>query len=219
MTPPSSSNTTINEPPNEIDDAEPSMNASRPMRVFVGVRIASAIASELTRLARDLEQFPVRLVAMGDVHLTLVPPWNESSILEATDKIGSVAGGFCGFTLGFRHLGYGPNPERPRLLWAECDATSELTALRAALLQACGKTEERAFRPHVTVARLRESGRMIAMRCPIDREISFTQQVDSIELFRSPPSGGVGYQILASLPLGAGPASRNSPTNGFAVQT
>jgi 2'-5' RNA ligase len=117
------------------------------MRVFVGVRIASAIASELTRLARDLEQFPVRLVAMGDVHLTLVPPWNESSILEATDKIGSVAGGFCGFTLGFRHLGYGPNPERPRLLWAQCDATSDLTALRAALLQACGRTEERAFSP------------------------------------------------------------------------
>jgi len=32
--------------------------------------------------------------------------------------------------------------------------------------------------------------------------LSFTQQVESVELFRSPPPGASGYQILASLRLG-----------------
>lgn len=44
----------------------------------------------------------------------------------------------------------------------------------------------------------------IALRCPINRKLSLTQQVGSVELFRSPPPGVVGYEVLASLPLGAG---------------
>ena len=203
MAPRSRSNATIDESSNEIDAAVASRNAGRPMRVFVGVKVAPAIACELARLARDLEQFSVRLVATGDIHLTLVPPWNEASICDATEKIRRTVDRFCGFTLTLRHLGFGPNSERPRLLWAECAATSELATLRAALLQACGKTDERPFRPHVTLARLRENGYAIAFRCPINREISFTQQVDSVELFGSPPPGGVGYEILASLRFGA----------------
>jgi hypothetical protein len=54
----------------------------------------------------------------------------------------------------------------------------------------------------VTLARIRGNGSAIARRQPIDQELSFTQQVGSIELFQSPPPGGSGYKILASLRLG-----------------
>ena len=104
MGPHSFSNMTINGPSNEIEAAKPSMIAPRPMRVFVGVKVASTIASELAHLARDLEQFSVRLVAIGDVHLTLVPPWNEPLIPEAIDKMRSAAARFRSFALGFRRL-------------------------------------------------------------------------------------------------------------------
>ena len=50
--------------------------------------------------------------------------------------------------------------------------------LRVALLYACGQSDERPFRPHVTLARLRGNGAAIARRHPIDRELSFTQQVE-----------------------------------------
>ena len=167
-------------PPNEIDAERTSGNIVpiAQMRVFVGVKIAPEIASQLARLARELEQAPVKLVAAADIHLTLVPPWNETSISEAVEKLRVTVGRFSEFALTFQHLSYGPQPKRPRLLWVECAASNEITTLRVALLYACGQSDERPFRPHVTLARLRGNGAAIARRHPIDRELSFTQQVE-----------------------------------------
>jgi RNA 2',3'-cyclic 3'-phosphodiesterase len=199
----------IDMPPNEIDAARTNGNVIpiAQMRVFVGVKIAPEIASQLALLARELEQAPVKLVAAADIHLTLVPPWNETSISEAIEKLRVTVGRFSEFALTFQHLGYGPQAKRPRLLWVECEASNEITTLQNALLYAYGQSDERPFRPHVTLARLRGNGAAIARRHPIGRELSFTQQVDSVELFRSPPPGATGYQILASLRLADSPLS------------
>jgi 2'-5' RNA ligase len=114
---------------------------------------------------------------------------------------------FAPFSLKFQHLGYGPQPERPRLLWAVCTATDEIAALRLALMQAFGQTDARPFRPHVTVARIRAAEHDFARRHPIDRCLDFVQLVRTIELFRSPPPGATGYHILASIDLDSPRAS------------
>lgn len=182
-------------------DAETAL-AAPPARVFVGLKITPEIASQLAQLAAALEQPSVRPVVPTDIHLTLVPPWNETSISDAIEKLGRIAGTFGAFQLIFQHAGYGPQPRRPRLLWAGCAATDEIAALRAALLQVYGQTDERPFQPHVTLARIRGDGAAIARKHPIDRPLSLSQCVESIELFQSPPAGGSGYRILASLRLG-----------------
>jgi 2'-5' RNA ligase len=91
-------------------------------------------------------------------------------------------------------------------LWAECAANEELTALHAALLHAFGQSDERPFRPHVTVARIRGNGAAVARKQPIDRELTFSQPVATVELMQSPPPGEVGYRVLASLRLGGNSA-------------
>jgi 2'-5' RNA ligase len=174
-----------------------------PVRIFVGLKIAPEIAAELARIAAGLEKLPVRLVAPPDIHLTLVPPWEEDSASEAIEKLRLVAGRFAAFSLTIQHVGYGPELRWPRLLWADCAATDELQALQTALLDAYGQTDTRPFRPHVTLARIRGNGRIVARKCPIDEELSLTQQVESVELFQSPPRGEIGYRVLASVLLRA----------------
>jgi 2'-5' RNA ligase len=88
------------------------------------------------------------------------------------------------------------------LLWAECAVNDQLAALQGASLEAYGQRNERPFRPHVTLARIRGNGSTIARRCPIHRDLSLTQQIESVELFKSPPPGSRGYKVLASLRLG-----------------
>jgi 2'-5' RNA ligase len=177
------------------------------VRVFVGLKIAPAIAGELARLAGALQGPAIRHIAVPDVHLTLVPPWTEASVPQAIEKLRDAAVGIAPFRLAFRRLGYGPQSKRPRLLWAECATTDAIDSAHAALLQAYGQPDERRpFRPHVTLARIRGNGAAIARRRPIDQELSLTQQIDSIELFQSPPQAAHGYQILASIPLGQRPA-------------
>lgn len=175
----------------------------RPERIFVALRIAPEIAQELSRYGNGLEQFSVRPVPTADIHLTLVPPWNEVSIADAVTKLRRETETCGAFTLAFRHIGYGPEPRRPRFLWAECVASNELAELRAALLRACGQVDERSFRPHVTLARLRDKGRAIARKHPVDQDLAFTQQVNTVALMQSPVPGESGYKVLVSLPLGA----------------
>jgi 2'-5' RNA ligase len=172
-------------------------------RVFVALKIVSDLARELAGLSAGLQGLAVRRVAAADIHLTLVPPWSEPAIADAVVKLGRVAETHAPFELAFWHIGYGPEPRRPRFLWAECTANSELAELRATLLAAFGQTDERPFRPHVTLARIRGNGAAIARKHPIDRDLALSQRIVSVELMRSPPAGSRGYTVLASLPLGA----------------
>jgi len=141
----------------------------------------------------------------SDIHLTLVPPWNEVSIPDAVEKLGRVVDRFGALTVEFRRIGYGAEPRRPRYLWAECAAGQDIAELRAAPLLTFGQTDERPFRPHVTLARLRGNGAVIARKYPIDQDLVRTQRVESVELMQSPPPGESGYKVLASLPFGANP--------------
>ena len=61
--------------------------AAQPTRLFVGVKIATDIAEELAKLVQPLEGLPVRLIPAADLHLTLVPPWNEADISAAIEKL------------------------------------------------------------------------------------------------------------------------------------
>jgi 2'-5' RNA ligase len=69
------------------------------------------------------------------------------------------------------------------------------------LLVAFGQTEERPFRPHVTLARLQGNGRAIADQHPFSQTLSLTQRVQAVELLKSPAKGKKGYEVLVSVPL------------------
>ena len=191
--------------PDEIDSSAAISGRPHPTRVFVALKIAPEIAHLLAQIARELERFPVRLIAPADIHLTLVPPWSEASIPNAIEKLRRVVDRSGDFTLEFGRVGYGPEPRRPRFLWAECAAGSDMAKLRAMLLLAFEQTDERPFRPHVTLVRIRGNGASIARKYPIDRDLVLTQHVGSVELMQSPPPGARGYKVLASMRLGTGP--------------
>lgn len=193
--------------PAEAAEASPGPAASperkpRPPRVFVGLGMSPGVAQKLAELVEPLKDGSIRLVPPADIHLTLVPPWNESDISDAAGKLRKLVSGFGQFLLAFEHLRYGPTRREPRLLWAECAASNELVALRTALLAAYRQCDdERPFRPHVTLARIAKDARAMARKNPLDQTLSLTQLVTSVQLYQSPPRGPGGYQILASLPL------------------
>jgi 2'-5' RNA ligase len=193
------------EPPDKSDGVPQAATRVRPARIFVALRIAPAVALALARYSRGLEQFSVRAVAPDDIHLTLVPPWNEASIPRAVEKLRHAAGQSLAFTLVLRHIGYGLDRRRPRFLWADCAASEELANLRMALLHVFQQEDARPFRPHVTLARLRDKGRLVARKHPLDQDIALTQRIETVELMQSPPPGHHGYKVLASPMLGENP--------------
>lgn len=187
----------------ESNDSAPDLSSGETpsVRVFVALKIHEAIARDLAAVARELNDPAARPVAVADIHLTLVPPWAEQAPARAIETLASVAGRFAPFPLAIEHVGYGPDRREPRLLWADCAGTDELAALRTALLAAFGRNDDRPFRPHITLVRIRGNGRAVAKRHPLDRRLALTQQINSVELFQSPAPGARGYKMLASAVL------------------
>jgi 2'-5' RNA ligase len=177
------------------------MNDQRPLRVFVGIKLSPEIAEPLAQLALPLERFAARLVQASNLHVTLVPPWNEDHLPETVEKLRQAVQDFPGFSLAFERIRYGPDPRRPRMLWAVCHAGAEISELKTLLLQVFQRTEQRPFLPHVTLARIPKYGTAVARKNPLDRELAFIQRVDAVQLFRSPEPGSVGYEVLASATL------------------
>jgi len=175
----------------------------KPHRVFVGIKIVPELAQILAGMAKQLGNEGVRLVPDHDIHLTLVPPWNENDVVGASEKLRHAIFGFGCLSLTFENLRYGPTARHPHLLWVECTVSSELSGLRTALLTSFGQVDPRPFRPHITLARIPRGGRIIARKHPLGQSPSLTQHVTSVELFQSPPKGGSGDQVLASLALGS----------------
>lgn len=169
-------------------------------RIFVGIKVEPELARQLALLAKH-EHVPFRYVPADDIHLTLVPPWNEASVPDAVAKLRRVVEGLGRFSLTFERLCYGPQAHRPRLLWVECTPSAEISALQNALLSAFGQTNERPFRPHVTLARIERNSGAVPKENPIDQALWLNQRVESVELFQSPPPGERGYQVVASVPL------------------
>ena len=172
-------------------------------RVFVGLKIAPAVARVLAQRARRVERVPSRFVPCEDIHLTLLPPWNEDSIPEVIEKLRATSSRLAPFPLTFTRLSYWPNHRRPRLLCAECTSTDELTALQSALLNVFGQTNDRPFQPHVTLARMQRGTKAASAKSELDQDIALGHSVDTVELFQSPKPPAKGYSILASIPLAA----------------
>ena len=130
------------------------------MRVFVALDIPEEVRAAIGALIEKLRPTSkiARWVRIEGVHVTLkfigeVPPEKIEPIKASLSKIP-----FPKFIqLKFRGVGFFPNERRPRVLWAGIEAGEELGALAAAVetsLEPLGiAKEQRAFSPHLTLAR------------------------------------------------------------------
>jgi 2'-5' RNA ligase len=138
------------------------------MRLFAALPIAEPARGEIAKLLVRLRAlgWPLRLVHDHGLHLTMkffgeVPPGRLEVIQEAVR--GAVPGtGELPLQLG--GVGAFPSGDRPRIIWVGLDAPPALELLQDRLerrAEAIGFPPEGSpFRPHVTLARVREGHRL-----------------------------------------------------------
>jgi RNA 2',3'-cyclic 3'-phosphodiesterase len=152
------------------------------VRLFVALEISPAVRDHLAALMNELRALESksspkkpRWVRAENLHVTLkfighIEPGRLAGIRAHLAKVRSEAP----LDLCFRGLGLFPSTERPRVLWAGIAASENLTSLAgdvAATLATLGiPAEERAFIPHLTLARCEPSGISAGLRAALDRE-------------------------------------------------
>jgi 2'-5' RNA ligase len=184
------------------------------MRLFVALEVNEAVRAGCAALQAELQKTDrkVSWPPPGNLHVTVkfLGEVGEPTAGEVERALGEAAATATGFTLSFRGAGAFPGLSRPRVLVVEAESVPP------ALARLHGEIEERmwglgfarerrAFRPHLTLGRVR--GRGPGRPWPELAELADAPvgetRVDELALVCSTltPQGAV-YDVVARAPLG-----------------
>jgi RNA 2',3'-cyclic 3'-phosphodiesterase len=189
------------------------------VRLFVALEIPSAVREHFAALINELRALESkssakkpRWVRPENLHVTLkfigrIEPARLDPIRATLAEVRSEAP----IDLRFRGLGFFPNARRPRVLWAGTAASQNLSSLardiHASLAKLGIPAEERAFTPHLTLARCEPSGISAALSTAVERDSTRdfgqlrTKQFHLIESKLKP--SGAEYTTLQSFVFAA----------------
>lgn len=179
-------------------------------RLFIAIPVTadvSPVIADLAELGR-----PIRTVRPDHLHLTLrfLGDTDESLVPQLEEALIETAATESPFDISFQGLGAFPKPARPSVVWAgirPAEPCMRLEKTLTTLLAPLGfEPEGRAYRPHLTLARVKGRARAgLAEFLSGHSEAEFaTMRVPEISLFESTlTSAGAIYAKLASAPLGA----------------
>jgi 2'-5' RNA ligase len=191
-------------------DSESMGQRARTRRIFVAVEIPPGLRESVARLPRTLAT--ARWMNPQQLHITLLfigstQQEPQEAIERALSRIVSPA-----FTLKLAEFGAFPDVTAgrvPRVLWIQPGRSSALTALQSqvatAVRTATGVETQRAFSPHVTLARFRRPPTEAELAKWLDDAREFESdsfEVNRFHLYDSDltPNGAV-HTILATYPL------------------
>src|SRR6267143_2484533 len=175
------------------------------MRVFIAVDLPNELRKELAELERQLKPLTdtVKWVAPESIHITL-KFIGEVPDKQAEDIDAALTGlTWKPFTVTVRGVGFFPGNRSPRVFWAGMEAPTmqKLAEELDSRMERSGfEKEKRAFRPHITLARARDSridSSLVAAASKYAEHQFGSFTVDRIFLFKSilKPTGAV-YERL-----------------------
>jgi len=187
------------------------------VRLFVALEIPDTVRDNLAAQIKEMLDLSTKVVDKRprwvrpeNLHVTLkfigeVSPAKLDSIRSALSAIRSDAP----VDLKFHGLGFFPNENYPRVLWAGLDATTNLTTLAGDIdgaLESQGVARERrAFTPHLTLARIEPPGLHERLRAVIQdnraREFGSFQTREFYLIESKLKPSGAEYTTLASFPF------------------
>jgi 2'-5' RNA ligase len=185
------------------------------MNLFVAIAPSPEVTERVRAFVDTLHpRAPLRWSAPADLHVTthFIGEWplDKAGVLEEALR-GMPA--HAPFSLALRGVGWFPDARAPRVFWAGTDAPPALHALAASTARALASVgvplEERAYSPHLTLARVPPQTKLDALREAISAPDALdfgAWTVDRFALYGTAPRGVVPhYQELASFRLAASP--------------
>jgi 2'-5' RNA ligase len=175
------------------------------VRCFVALGLedgpAAALAGWLEQVRQDVAELTV--TPTENLHLTLafLGKLDEAAVAAAGIAVRLAAAASGEFEVGWSEGGVFPSRSRPRVLWLGVDGGEPLLRAHRALAEALAgaglPVEERTFRPHLTLARVRRG------------EISRQRYAEIVGRLATLPAVGPSRavsMILYESRLGGGPA-------------
>jgi 2'-5' RNA ligase len=188
------------------------------IRAFAAIHLPEELLANIralqARLQSDFPKDAVRWTAPEQLHLTLKFLGNipRRSLGQLKAELARICQGLPPLLLRLEGLGCFPTPPKPRVLWVGLagdipQLQTLQSQINAAMQPWCERNEERAFRPHLTIGRLREASPRNARQIGDNIKAAAISALGEwnaaqVHLMRSQLSpAGATHTVLASLPL------------------
>jgi RNA 2',3'-cyclic 3'-phosphodiesterase len=185
------------------------------VRLFVAINLPQSERQAIHRATAPLRDVTrtITWVAPECIHLTMKflgeqPPETVARIREA---LGTVARRFQPFRLDVGGLGAFPNLRAPKIFWMGIASDPKLELLHHDLEVACEalghEVDARAFRPHLTLGRVKRdvTTEQVGTLARLATSVRYRTAIDarSLDVMQSElSSNGPRYTVLAAVPLG-----------------
>jgi 2'-5' RNA ligase len=132
------------------------------VRAFVALEIPGSVVDSLVQAQKELEATgaDIKLVERENLHLNLkfLGEINEAQAAEVKSRLAKLS--LKGGDVAVRGVGAFPEPSRPRVVWAGVAPEDGHLVIRIAdgvvgALEGIGERDDRPFRPHITLGRVR----------------------------------------------------------------
>lgn len=174
-------------------------------RVFLAFPLAEYFSNEISSFLEQLRRIAgIKWVKPDEVHITLhfFGERDEAAVQKIRSIVPPIAGQHAPFQITLEHLGFFPHPAQPRVIWLGVAGDSDrLVKLQGELEEKFKATgfsiEERSFKPHATLGRLRDCLQTNPQWPVFSR--TRTKTVDRLLLYAShlnPKPGQPRYEIL-----------------------
>ena len=168
------------------------------IRTFAAIELSGSIKerieTHIKKLRSAVPEANPSWTRVDNIHLTLkfFGDVEETRIERIARAVSKAVDTFAPFDISIGDTGAFPKPSQPRVLWIGIeDTTGQLSRLHNRFEEECAlegfDKESRAFRPHLTIARIRkpEGARRLA---EVNKELNFPSmklRVSELVVFRS----------------------------------
>lgn len=181
------------------------------IRSFVAISIPDPILEAIEQTVSRIRALGLnaRFPKIRSIHLTLkfLGDLDPSMVGDVSRALDAVVQSHETFELTIQGTGVFPNIRRPRIVWVGVDVTPALLRLQSSVEESMVRlgfeSDRRPYRPHLTVARLKDARNLLELRDFLEEEaVGLTMgslRVDEVLLMQSTlwPQGAE-YQQLSS---------------------
>jgi 2'-5' RNA ligase len=171
-------------------------------RLFIALPVTDNLKLLISKFEADFTGSPVHWIFNDNLHITLVPPWYEKNPADIIRQLQNVKVSPGLIRINFTDISLGPDPNRPKLIWAKARTPPELRSLKSEIEKTIGfRPDKREFLTHLTLARFRASFAFPLIY--LNDYIQWPNEINSFILMQSVLNpDGVKYVRLAEFFLG-----------------
>lgn len=171
-------------------------------RIFFAIKVSDDIKKKVKAFSKSSNNSSLNWLTLDDLHITILPPWDEEKIDDVLEKMNDVNIDLKSFQLVFNHITLGPYYDNPKLIWAKGKSTKELFQLKEYLEKKFDQYSDRKFKLHLTLAKFAKDKAKEIVNSWENKNISWTQNVSKIVLFESVlDTHGVRYKAIKEIEI------------------